>query len=71
MAGASMKDIKLRIRSVESTKQITSAMQLVETSMGYASIVYDYDAQNRRISETYLNTKDLPVMISAPVSSAV
>ena len=32
MAGASMKDIKLRIRSVESTKQITSAMQLVAGS---------------------------------------
>lgn len=32
MAGASMKDIKLRIRSVESTKQITSAMQLVASS---------------------------------------
>jgi len=32
MAGATMKDIKLRIRSVESTKQITSAMQLVAGS---------------------------------------
>lgn len=32
MAGASMKDIKLRIRSVESTMQITKAMQLVATS---------------------------------------
>lgn len=32
MAGASMKDIKLRIRSVESTKQITKAMELVATS---------------------------------------
>ena len=32
MAGASMKDIKLRIRSVESTKQITAAMQLVAGS---------------------------------------
>ena len=32
MAGASMKAIKLRIRSVESTMQITKAMQLVATS---------------------------------------
>lgn len=32
MAGANMKDIKLRIRSVESTMQITKAMQLVATS---------------------------------------
>ena len=32
MAGTSMKDIKLRIRSVESTRQITKAMQLVATS---------------------------------------
>lgn len=32
MAGAAMKDIKLRIRSVESTRQITSAMQLVAGS---------------------------------------
>ena len=32
MAGASMKDIKLRIRSVENTMQITKAMQLVAAS---------------------------------------
>ena len=32
MAGASMKDIKLRIKSVESTMQITKAMQLVAAS---------------------------------------
>ena len=32
MAGASMKAIKLRIKSVESTMQITQAMQLVATS---------------------------------------
>ena len=32
MAGASMKGIKLRIKSVESTMQITKAMQLVATS---------------------------------------
>lgn len=32
MAGASMKDIKTRIRSVESTMQITKAMQLVASS---------------------------------------
>jgi F-type H+-transporting ATPase subunit gamma len=32
MAGISMKDIKLRIRSMESTKQITKAMQMVAAS---------------------------------------
>ena len=32
MAGASMKDIRLRIRSVQSTMQITKAMQLVASS---------------------------------------
>ena len=32
MAEASMKDIKLRIKSVESTKQITKAMELVASS---------------------------------------
>ena len=32
MAGASMKDIKLRIKSVQSTMQITKAMQLVASS---------------------------------------
>ncbi len=32
MAGVSMKDIKLRIRSMESTKQITKAMEMVAAS---------------------------------------
>lgn len=32
MSGSSMKDIRLRIKSVESTRQITKAMQLVATS---------------------------------------
>ncbi len=32
MAGLSMKDIKLRIRSMQSTKQITKAMEMVATS---------------------------------------
>ena len=32
MAGASMKDIRLRIKSVSSTMQITKAMQLVASS---------------------------------------
>ncbi|MFI3312630.1 MAG: ATP synthase F1 subunit gamma [Eubacteriales bacterium] len=32
MAGVSMKDIKLRIRSMQSTKQITKAMEMVATS---------------------------------------
>ena len=32
MAGGSMKDIKLRIKSVESTMQITKAMELVASS---------------------------------------
>ena len=32
MAGVSMKDIKLRIKSMESTKQITKAMEMVASS---------------------------------------
>lgn len=32
MAGSSMKDIKLRIKSIQSTRQITKAMQLVASS---------------------------------------
>ena len=32
MAASSMKDIKLRIKSVESTMQITKAMELVASS---------------------------------------
>ena len=32
MAGASMNDIKARMKSVESTMQITKAMELVATS---------------------------------------
>ena len=32
MAGASMNDIKVRIKSVSSTMQITKAMELVATS---------------------------------------
>ena len=32
MAGVSMKDIKLRIRSMESTKHITKAMEMVAAS---------------------------------------
>ena len=32
MSGASMKQIKTRIKSVESTRQITKAMELVATS---------------------------------------
>ena len=32
MAGVSMKDIKSRIRSMESTKQITKAMEMVAAS---------------------------------------
>ena len=32
MAGANIKEIKRRIKSIESTKQITNAMELVATS---------------------------------------
>ena len=32
MAGVSMKDIKSRIKSMESTKQITKAMEMVAAS---------------------------------------
>ena len=57
MAGASMKDIKLRIKSVESTMQITKAMELVassklrkakETSGKVSSLFYGAQADARK-----------------------
>ena len=62
MAGASMKDIKLRIKSVESTMQITKAMELVassklrrarermEKSRPYFEILYDNLVQIARLN---------------------
>ena len=70
MAGASMKDIKLRIKSVESTMQITKAMELVassklrrarervEQSRPYFSVLYqalsDISASNLELASPYL-----------------
>ena len=59
MAGASMKDIKLRIRSVESTMQITKAMQLVATS------------KLRRAKERMENSKPYKSISTAAVAAAV
>ena len=59
MAGASMKDIKLRIRSVESTMQITKAMQLVATS------------KLRRAKERMENSKPYTRISTAAISAAV
>ena len=59
MAGASMKDIKLRIRSVESTMQITKAMQLVATS------------KLRRAKERMENSKPYTRISTAAVAAAV
>ena len=58
MAGASMKDIKLRIKSVESTMQITKAMQLVATS------------KLRRAKERMENSKPFTVIAQAAISAA-
>ena len=58
MAGASMKDIKLRIKSVESTMQITKAMQLVATS------------KLRRAKERMENSKPFTAIAQAAISAA-
>ena len=59
MAGASMKDIKLRIKSVESTMQITKAMQLVATS------------KLRRAKERMENSKPYARISQAALAAAV
>ena len=59
MAGSSMKDIKLRIRSVESTMQITKAMQLVATS------------KLRRAKERMENSKPYAEISSEALAAAV
>lgn len=59
MAGSSMKDIKLRIRSVESTMQITKAMQLVATS------------KLRRAKERMENSKPYASISSEALQAAV
>ena len=59
MAGSSMKDIKLRIKSVESTMQITKAMQLVATS------------KLRRAKERMESSKPYAVISREAVQAAV
>ncbi len=59
MAGASMKAIKLRIKSVESTMQITKAMQLVATS------------KLRRAKERMENSKPYAVISRDAIMAAV
>lgn len=70
MAGASMKAIKLRIRSMEGTKQITKAMEMVaasklrraqervQRSRPYFEVLYsavtDITANNRELSSPYV-----------------
>ena len=76
MAGASMKDIKLRIKSVESTKQITKAMELVasstlrrarervEQSRPYFTVLHEalseISASNLELSSPYLRQEASP-----------
>ena len=59
MAGSSMKDIKLRIKSVESTMQITKAMQLVATS------------KLRRAKERMENSKPYATIARQAVAEAI
>lgn len=54
MAGVSMKDIKLRIRSMESTKQITKAMEMVAASK--LRRAQDNVTKSRPYFETLYNT---------------
>lgn len=75
MAGVSMKDIKLRIRSMESTKQITKAMEMVaasklrraqdnaQRSRPYFVTLYDtmndIAANNRDFSSPYMQEREV------------
>ena len=75
MAGASMKDIKLRIKSVESTMQITKAMELVASSklrkakerqersrpyfMGLKETLVDIEANTRDFSSSYQKQREI------------
>lgn len=75
MAGASMKDIKLRIKSVESTMQITKAMELVassklrkakervEKSRPYFEVLYaaltDIACSNAELSSPYIAKREV------------
>ena len=75
MAGASMKDIKLRIRSVESTMQITKAMELVASSklrkakerqercrpyfMGLRDTLAGIEANTRDLSSPYQKQREI------------
>lgn len=74
MAGVSMKDIKLRIRSMESTKQITKAMEMVaasklrraqdrvQRSRPYFEVLYqtvtDIAMSNREFSSPYVQSRE-------------
>ena len=79
MAGASMKDIKLRIRSVESTMQITKAMELVASSKlrkarsAKSTAVRIFRGSRRRcwISRPIPATSSLRIRSSARSKSAV
>lgn len=75
MAGVSMKDIKLRIRSMESTKQITKAMEMVaasklrraqdrvQKSRPYFEVLYqavtDIGTSHRDVSSPYLDQRQI------------
>ena len=75
MAGASMKDIKLRIKSVESTMQITKAMELVASSklrkakerqersrpyfMGLKETLVDIESNTRDFSSPYQKQREV------------
>ena len=74
MAGVSMKDIKLRIRSMESTKQITRAMEMVAASKlrraqdrvlqsrPYFEVLYqavtEIGMSNREFSSPYVRSRE-------------
>ena len=62
MAGVSTKEIKNRIRSMESTKQITKAMEMVAASRPYFEIlrstIEDITRSNRDFSSPYLKKRE-------------
>ena len=74
MAGVSTKEIKNRIRSMESTKQITKAMEMVAASKlrraqaqvlgtrpyfnSLSTAIHDIICSNRDFSSPYLKNRD-------------
>ena len=79
MAGASMKDIKLRVKSVQSTMQITKAMELVASSkLRRAKENAErrrpfFDILHETLTDIAVSNRDFssPYLVQRPVKSRV